>query len=170
MIKLYTVKNWLKKVNTKESRDFWSTNLITNLLGNIKIEKDINGKPYILNDNRFINWSHNEEYLVVALSDRGHIGIDIENKDLIYDETLYSWVLHKEEQIKIHNGGLFSEVWTRKEAILKCSGEGIYDDMSELNSYSDIHKVNSFIFDNLSISVCSVYAEPIEIYDINEYV
>ncbi|MFJ8065888.1 4'-phosphopantetheinyl transferase family protein [Psychrobacillus sp. NPDC096426] len=167
-MKLYIVNNWLKNVNMNEPRANWSVILIKKLLGNIDIQKYANGKPFILNENQFINWSHNDEYLVIALSELGQIGVDIENSNLTYDEQLYGWVLHKEEKHKLEQGRLFSEVWTRKEAILKCTGEGISENMCELNSYKMMNmNVTSLYISELCISVCSEVPEDIELYQIS---
>lgn len=167
-MKLYVVKNWLEKVNRNEPRANWSIILIKGLLGNMDIQKYANGKPFVLNQKQFINWSHNDEYLVVLLSELGQIGVDIEMSHLAYNEQLYGWVLHKEEKNKLQQGRLFSEIWTRKEAILKYSGEGINDNMCELNSYKmkDLN-VTTLFFSGLCISICSEYKECIELYQIS---
>lgn len=165
---MYIVNNWLEKVNRNEPRANWSSILIKKLLGNIDIQKHASGKPFILNENQFINWSHNDEYLVIALSQLGQIGVDIEVSHLPYDEQLYGWILHKEEKRKLEQGRLFSEVWTRKEAILKCTGEGISENMCELNSYKMMKmNVTSIYISELCISVCSEYQESIELYQIS---
>ena len=71
-----------------------------------------------------------------------------------YEESLYGWILHEQEKTKLNAGTLFSEIWTRKEAILKYTGEGIHENMSELNSYALDYNISSFTYNNLSMSVC----------------
>lgn len=164
-MELYIINNWLEKANKSELKEMMSINFVKNLFDDIKIEKDKNGKPVIVNDNKFINWSHNEDFLVIAYSELGNVGVDIENYDIKYDEFLYGWVLHDEEKNKIKNGVSFSEVWTRKESILKCSGEGIHDNMHQLNSYN-YRNVNSFLLGDNFVSVCSDYKEIIYITEI----
>lgn len=165
-VKLLVVNNWLGKVNKDERKENWSINLVEKLVGN-NIGKYPNGKPFILNEKEFINWSHNDTYLVIALSDLGQVGVDIESMFLPYDEHLYGWVLHKEEKYKLEQGRLFSEVWTRKEAVLKYTGEGIHDNMDTLNSYkvTDLN-ITTLYLKELCISVCSRYKEDIEIQEI----
>lgn len=167
-MKLYIVKNWLEKVDRSERKTNWSVLLVKKIVGDMDIQKDTNGKPFILNEKQYINWSHNDEYLVIALSESGQIGVDVEISDLRYDEKLYGWILHKEEKSKLQQGRLFSEVWTRKEAILKCSGEGISDNMCELNSYQmmNLHVTTMFL-SGLCISICSEYQEAITLYQIS---
>ncbi|MEK4424610.1 4'-phosphopantetheinyl transferase family protein [Solibacillus sp. FSL K6-1523] len=167
-MKLYIVKNWLEKVGKSERKTNGSVLLVKKIVGDMDIQKNANGKPFILNDKQFINWSHNDEYLVIALSELGQIGVDVEMSHLPYDEKLYGWILHKEEKSKLQQGRLFSEIWTRKEAILKCSGEGISDKMCELNSYQmmNLH-VTTLFLSGLCISICSEYQEAIELYQIS---
>lgn len=165
MVKLYVVNNWLDKVNKNEQKEIWSVLLIKQLLGNMEIRKNANGKPYILDDERFINWSHNNEYMVIALSELGQIGVDIEMKHLRYKEQLHGWVLHIDEKNKLAQGKSFSEIWTRKEAILKCTGEGISENMCEFSSYNRVNTyVKTLFFNELCISVCSEFQEDIELY------
>lgn len=163
MVKIYIVNEWQSKIDINKPRNEWSIELVKIILGNIDIQKEDSGKSFLKNDNRYINWSHNEKYLVLAVSNIGNVGIDIEQTDIHYDENLYGWVLHDEEKNKIKNGTLFSEVWTRKEAVLKYSGEGINDNMFELNTYCNKQGfLSSFNLEEISISVCSQYNEEIE--------
>lgn len=166
-MKLYVIHKWLKKVNDNEPIARWAVVVINELLGNMDIRKFSTGKPYLNNSNKWISWSHDEAYLVVALSEIGEIGVDIESRHLRYDEQLYGWVLHSEEKNKLAQGTLFSEIWTRKEAILKYTGEGISEMMHELNSYEvkDGHMATLFL-NELCISVCSEHKEYIETYQI----
>lgn len=167
IMKLYIVKNWLEKVDRSERKANWSVLLVKKIVGDMDIQKNANGKPFILNDKQYINWAHNDEYLVIAWSELGQIGVDVEISHLRYDEKLYGWILHKEEKSKLAQGHSFSEIWTRKEAILKCTGEGISDNMCELNSYQmmDLH-VTTFVLSGICISICSEYQEPITLYPI----
>lgn len=167
MVKLYVVNNWLDKVDKNEKKESWTVPLIKQLLGHMEIRKNAKGKPYILGNEQYINWSHNNNFLVIAVSELGQIGVDIEMKHLRYNEQLHDWVLHKDEKNKLAHGKSFSEIWTRKEAILKCTGEGISENMCEFSSY---HSANTYVktlfFNELCISVCSEYQENIELYSV----
>ena len=156
-MEIYIFEDWKNKVHTNERKENWATNLIERMFDNIQIKKDGRGKPYIINEDKFINWGHTDRFLVIAFSELGNIGVDVEDKNIPYSESLYGWILHEQEKNKLQQGTLFSEIWTRKEAILKFTGEGINDNMYDLNSYAPEYNVISFSFNELSISVCSEY-------------
>ncbi|MCH7323922.1 4'-phosphopantetheinyl transferase superfamily protein [Solibacillus sp. MA9] len=156
-MEIYIIEDWKSKINFNEPKENWATNIIERMFDRIQIKKDARGKPYIVNEDKFINWGHTDRFLVIAFSEIGHIGIDVEANNIPYDESLYGWILHEQEKDKLNRGTLFSEIWTRKEAILKFTGEGINDNMSDLNSYANEYNVISFSFNDLSISVCSEY-------------
>lgn len=162
-MKVYLENKWKTKVDSNNPKEIWATELIKDRLGNAAIQKDSNGKPFILNSSSFINWSHNEDTIVYVISEQGKVGIDIEKDDLIYNEHLYSWILHKDEIQKIKEGTTFSEIWTRKEAILKCTGEGINENMAHFSSYQKMRfTVKTVFMNNLCISICSEFDEEIE--------
>ena len=162
-MKVYLINKWETKVNSNKPKEMWAAELIKGRLGNVAIQKDSNGKPFILNSSCFINWSHNDDTLIYVLSEQGKVGIDIEKDDLIYNEHLYAWILHKDEIQKIKEGTTFSEIWTRKEAILKCTGEGINENMADFSSYQEMRfTVKTVFMNNLCISICSEFDEEIE--------
>lgn len=157
------INNWTSKVNSNTAKSMWALTLIKEQLGISTIKKDDNGKPYIVDAAYYINWSHNETTLVYALSNLGQVGVDVEAENLFYDEQLHDWVLHEEEIRRIGEGTAFSEVWTRKEAVLKCTGEGIHEKMNEFSSYQLTNfTVTTFIMDGICVSVCSEYDETVE--------
>ena len=166
-MKLYIVENWMEKADLKELKSKGAMQVVQNVIGNIQIAKCLDGKPYVVNDSKYINWSHNEKYLVIALSESGQIGVDLEVDNLQYDEKLHGWVLNNGEKVEIEKGRCFAEVWTRKEAILKYTGEGLSEKMCEFNSYdlTDLHVMTVFRF-GLCISICTEKKETIELFHI----
>jgi len=90
------------------------------------------GKPYLPDhaDIHF-NISHCREAVVCVLSDRP-VGVDIECISE-YDASLLAFTMNETEIEQIlrspHPGLAFIRLWTRKEAVLKCSGQGLVDDM-----------------------------------------
>jgi 4'-phosphopantetheinyl transferase len=138
--------------------------LVKSVLGEVEIWRDERGKPFLVNDERFVNWSHNEDYWVLAVSREGPVGVDIESLRIDYQEEMYGWILHDEEKERIKQGVRFSEIWTRKEAYVKYLGVGIDEDMNKWNSF-DKDFIKSFTFKNAVISVCAE-----KIYKMNVYV
>jgi len=92
-----------------------------------KIEYGYNGKPYILNWQSF-SISHAKNYVVLAFGTNQEIGIDIEfHKERLPTKNMLSFLLPTEQNFieKSSNPkAAFFTIWTRKEAILKATGEG----------------------------------------------
>lgn len=102
-------------------------------------EKSRYGKPYLLfhNDIQF-NISHTAGAILCATS-KYAIGADTEVFGQIHPE-LIQYCFHPEEKNylfsshecqQIHK---FYEIWTRKEAFLKCQGTGLAENLSEQNT------------------------------------
>jgi len=93
------------------------------------------GKPYIANrpDIHF-NFSHCHEAAVCVLSDRP-VGIDVESIRS-FKESLVRYTMNEEEVACIMKTDRpdveFIKMWTKKEAVLKLSGEGISRDLKTL--------------------------------------
>lgn len=142
--------------------------LVKSVLGEVEIWRDERGKPLLVNDEGFVNWSHNEEYLVLAVSREGPVGVDIESLSIDYQEEAYGWILHDEEKERMKQGVKFSEIWTRKEAYVKYLGVGIDEDLNKWNSF-DKDFIKSFKFKNAVISVCAEKIGKINVY-VNGYI
>lgn len=119
-------------------------NLVTS---KIQFHFSDNKKPAV--DGIEFNVSHSGDYVFTAISP-SPIGVDIEAIDPQFD---YPPLLNKhfsiEEQSFITSGKNkqlnFYVLWTRKEAILKASGEGLIDQLNEvdvLNEHITRNKVN----------------------------
>lgn len=101
----------------------------------IKIYTNENGKPYV-KKNIYFNLSHSGHYVVAAVSGK-QIGIDVEKikpvkKNMLdyfctANDKKYILGEEKNEGENIPEAALerFFEVWTFKEAFLKCTGEGM---------------------------------------------
>ena len=79
------------------------------------------GKP--ISDNVYFNVSHSH-YLVGLVIDNVPVGIDIE-KIRPVDKKLSDYVSDELEKNYIHDDQSFYEIWTNKEALVKCVGTGI---------------------------------------------
>ncbi len=94
-------------------------------LKDIHVKYKENGKPYISGrDDIFISISHSDNFIVCAVSD-SPVGIDTE-KIRQYNPKLANKYFTEEDIAYISNSDkAFTEIWTKKEAALKISGEGI---------------------------------------------
>ncbi|MBQ2758180.1 MAG: 4'-phosphopantetheinyl transferase superfamily protein [Clostridia bacterium] len=101
----------------------------------IEIYTDENGKPYV-NESIYFNLSHSDKYVAAVVADKP-VGIDIEKiksvksnmLDYFCSEKDKKYILGEEKSVceDVPENALerFFEVWTFKEAYLKCTGEGI---------------------------------------------
>ncbi|MGE7114429.1 4'-phosphopantetheinyl transferase family protein [Lysinibacillus sp. NPDC047702] len=98
------------------------------VLGNhqIQVERDANGRPYIINNQweGDVNLSHSGKWIVVALTTKGHIGVDVEEIIPLCEEVIFSAITQTELDIFFSKTNLnrlqaFYELWTLKEAIFK---------------------------------------------------
>lgn len=94
------------------------------------------GKP-LLKDYPSIhfNWSHCRKGVACVLND-SPVGIDIEEVPAVVDEDMIRYCFSKAEQEDIRSAAdgplRFAEWWTRKEAVLKLTGEGLTADLPGL--------------------------------------
>ncbi|WEK21232.1 MAG: 4'-phosphopantetheinyl transferase superfamily protein [Candidatus Pedobacter colombiensis] len=101
-----------------------------------------NKKPYIASQH--FNISHSGNYTIIAISPLP-IGIDIEfvKSDFNYSPLLKECFTPLELR-HIHNKIDFYTFWTRKEAVLKASGEGIIDNLHAIDcSESTVFRAGS---------------------------
>jgi 4'-phosphopantetheinyl transferase len=93
------------------------------------------GKPEVnlnVNHNLNFNLSHCKRAVACVISDDGKVGIDVECLGR-YKPQLAEYCMSDEELRQIAEAndpdGEFTLLWTKKEALLKMTGEGITDDM-----------------------------------------
>ena len=114
----------------------------------------VEGKPFILGrpDIHF-SFSHSGNVALCALSDQP-VGADVEVPRKI-TPSLVSYTMNDREQEQINASAdpalRFLYFWTRKEALLKLTGEGIRNDMKQVLSESGKYhfetvKTNSYLF------------------------
>jgi 4'-phosphopantetheinyl transferase len=90
-----------------------------------------NKKPYLLNENREIlhyNLSHSGDWIVLAVAQL-HVGADVEYIDPVFpfQDILEDNFSRKEADYINISPERFFTLWTRKEAILKATGQGLGD-------------------------------------------
>lgn len=115
--------------------------LLGQLLGHeVVVEHDSHGAPYLPQyPNLHISISHCRTAVAVAFSINGPVGIDIESRRHI-NPSLIERVCTPDEFDAIQHSEdpemAFLQLWTRKEAVLKCHGTGIQGFGSMVNALS----------------------------------
>ena len=100
-----------------------------------------NGKPYLANaeDKVSFNVAHSEDVALIAIAKEGDIGVDVERVRWLpdFDELVARFFSTREaRQFQAlpleRKAAAFFNLWTRKEAMLKATGEGISDSLSRV--------------------------------------
>jgi len=106
-------------------------------------------KPCVVSELQLkYNLSYSGEYILIAIA-RCEIGVDIEESDPNFEiDSLLSACFAHNEICHIKNdmkqsNALFFLQWTRKEAILKFTGQGIIDDLSVVPSLDGSHTLDN---------------------------
>lgn len=86
------------------------------------------GKPFIPGGPEF-NISHSEEMVVLAVTESESIGIDIEKIRAVNIDDFSQFVPEVANLPKQYDADhvhhMFFDCWTKKEAVLKCYGQGL---------------------------------------------
>ena len=130
----------------------------------ISLAEAPSGKPYFpLSPKYHFSLSHTEGAVLVAVSDQP-IGVDIEHYRFV-EEAVFDRVLTPNERkaMLLHGSDVkasFLEIWTRKEAYLKWTGEGLFvspDTIDTTRTYmngrfftSSFHGYTFSLFGNIS--------------------
>ncbi|MFJ7732750.1 4'-phosphopantetheinyl transferase family protein [Lysinibacillus sp. NPDC097231] len=104
----------------------WSIQHLTDVQ-HIQIARDKQGRPYMIGNDSWkgdFNLSHSGEWIVVALTHEGSVGIDVEKIKLVSDDVMRFAMSQDELQIlqqhaELEQLKLFYEFWTMKEALFK---------------------------------------------------
>lgn len=167
------IENYLAMVLTKPelekmSRFFKKDDAIRFALGKYFIRKIVSKKLNIepanidfllTNENKpylpgvEFNISHSGNYVTIAISNKP-IGIDVEmvKNHFDHDELARACFTLNERKL-ISNLHDFYIFWTRKEAILKASGEGLVDNLLEIECISQTVKRHQNIYELRSYAI-----------------
>ena len=127
----------------------------------IQIERDERGKPYLVGYPEFcFNIAHTESAVVMAVS-QAAVGVDIEVKKEL-NTKIEQRFFAADEQRYINSGAKAEridralEIWTKKEAFVKCTGEGLSKPLCSFSVLdpSIVNRLYSFEISNYMISVC----------------
>jgi len=110
---------------------------------NLTYAKEINGKPYLqYHPELKFNLSHSGDYAMVAVSDQP-IGVDIEkisDRDELdlakrfFSTAEYAWLI---QQSADKQQAAFFQLWSRKESVIKLTGLGLKQSLSEFSVIND---------------------------------
>lgn len=90
------------------------------------------GRPTLPDHDLHVSVSHSGRCITVAVTDHGEVGVDVEEvKPFDYEPMLRS-VLAPDEAGTVHSREDFFAYWTRKESVLKATGEGLRMPMPEV--------------------------------------
>lgn len=139
--------------------------LLRHFFCNLQIVKNKNGKPYVKNG-QFFNISHSGEYVLFALSD-SEVGCDIERVHYADSEKIGKTVFIENEMKLLLSSkdrlGVFFDLWTKKESLLKCMGEGFHRSAKSVDVCSDVFEekgksyfLKTWNFSDYTVSVCSL--------------
>ncbi|MFK7974080.1 MAG: 4'-phosphopantetheinyl transferase superfamily protein [Rickettsiaceae bacterium] len=137
---------------------------------NIQIKIGSYGKPFIPNSKIRFNISHSNSIACYALTINQEIGVDIEfqSKDLNFEDLL-DYVLSKEEIINFHalkdneKFNTFYELWTKKEALVKATGDGLTYDITNISTMPFGEKSKVTLFYNQESIKKELYCYPISV-------
>lgn len=127
---------------------------------NAKILKTNKGKPYLEgNDNIHFNISHTQGAVAIAFCD-SETGVDIEHERPINPKIAGRHFCDDEMIVVEKSNNTNAELlkmWTRKEAYIKMSGEGLSSGLNTFNTLDEkiAKKIKTFEIEGFYISVCS---------------
>ena len=101
---------------------------------NVEIIKTEKGKPYFKHiPDMFFSVSHTEGLTVIALGD-SEVGVDVERLRKADLRVIKRFLKEEADYIaECDSDRRFFEIWTKKEAYLKCKGTGISGGLDSVN-------------------------------------
>lgn len=153
----------LKKTDDKK-RCIAGGLFINKFLSDTKISINEFGKP-IADNGKYFNISHSGDYVLFALSEY-EVGCDIQKIRHVRTFDIAKTVFCSAELKSFGKSpdklGSFYDLWTKKESLLKCMGEGFHRNSKSVDVSSDIFKVKgkkyyfrTWNFSDYVISVCT---------------
>ena len=153
-------------VRNTRNRFLTSRYLLRNLLGqylnasprDIAFKYGAHGKPILRDDNSLhFNISHSRNYSLLAFSREHALGIDLEERSREVSEYRLAMRYFSEAERQLMDSfdnakHGFLEIWTRKEAILKASGDGLTVDIAAVNVLPDTsERVGGYLLRSINL-------------------
>lgn len=161
----------------------------------VNIQLHPNGKPFVQGSKAvYFNLTHSAEVIILAVTEEGEIGVDIEQVDREFEWMRVDSVLAPIEIEWIKENELtdsssvfqrFFQIWTLKEAYIKCTGEGMSRHLKKLNfhvlpehiqfldSTNDAQKTEEYYFEsyiydsNFIFSICLQQSHNLERFNLD---
>lgn len=138
------------------------------LLPDSEVFTDSCGKPRTKGGACF-NLSHSGDYAAIAVGS-AEVGVDIEEMRLVSTLKLGKVVFCESEMELLRRSfdrlGCFFDLWTKKEALLKCMGEGFHRPPKSVDvsgeSFAEngvVYFFKTFHFSDYTLSVCSTVSD-----------
>ncbi|WP_442588340.1 4'-phosphopantetheinyl transferase family protein [Pedobacter sp. AW31-3R] len=128
-----------------------------------------NGKPILQKENIHFNVSHTKKYVLIGLC-ASVLGVDMEYTDHHFDYlTVMDHCFNDQEKVYILDSSTplanFYTLWTRKEALLKATGEGLTDQLNQVSCLDTLQNRKGYLLKTESFlsgedHVISVSADP----------
>lgn len=161
----------------------------------VNIQLHSNGKPFVQGNKAvYFNLSHSADVIILAVTEEGEIGVDVEEVDhefewmrvdSVLDLSEIEWIKENEliDPFSIYQR--FFQIWTLKEAYIKCTGHGMSSHLKKLNfhvspehiQFSDSTKnsqnaeqyhFQSYIYDgNFIFSICLQQGQSLESFNLD---
>jgi 4'-phosphopantetheinyl transferase len=121
----------------------------------ISLSLNKNNKPHLASNRTFhFNLSHSNDYAIIAISNMA-VGIDLEylNNKFEFEDVMPSIFNTREIETVLLNQNklyLFYKIWTRKEAVVKATGKGINNFLTEIQVLNGSQTINSKFLDTFN--------------------
>ncbi|NUF33319.1 4'-phosphopantetheinyl transferase superfamily protein [Acinetobacter oleivorans] len=161
----------------------------------VNIQLHPNGKPFVQGSKAvYFNLTHSADIIILAVTEEGEIGVDIEKVDRefewmrvdsVLDLSEIEWIKEKELTDSSSVFQRFFQIWTLKESYIKCTGEGMSRHLKKLNfhvlpehiqfldSTNDAQKTEEYYFEsyiyesNFIFSICLQQRHNLERFNLN---
>lgn len=117
-------------------------------------------KPYAADNSLYFSVSHSGAIVAIA-TDSAELGMDVEALPATDRLKIADRFYHENEREYVHKADdeccAFCRIWTRKEAYLKCTGEGISTDLTAFDTTSPplSESIVTHDLDGYCLSICS---------------
>lgn len=141
--------------------------LINHLFPDKEVKIGAYGKPYIEDGFEF-NLAHSGKYVIISVSSDKAVGCDIEQLREYKYQKLGKIVFHRNETETLNNAEnqqeTFFDLWTKKEAFLKCTGMGFHLKSKKIDLSQNKHfftykdtklRFKEYMLEDYKIMICS---------------